>query len=183
MKQLPAGAVLLFEDETILRLFPVLRRAWSLRGEQAEVPITGRNDKRVLFGTINIRTGHRIVLRQRNMRQESFQAFLRLLRRSYPGRQIWLLLDEAGGHTAPKSQALAAALDIELIWLPKQCSELNGMDHLWREVKDDISANYQFSSIDEHAAYAEAYIFNLSNREALCRAGILSKNFWLKRFL
>ena len=180
---MPAGAVLLFEDETILRLFPVLRRAWSLRGDQAVVPITGRNDKRVLFGTINLRTGHRIVLRCRNMWQESFQDFLRLLRRSYPGRPVRLLIDEARCHTAPQSQALAKALNIELVWLPKQCSELNGMDHLWREVKDDISANYQFNSIDEHASYAEDYILKLSNQQALRRAGILSKNFWLKAFL
>ena len=180
---MPADAVLLFEDETILRLFPVLRRAWSLRGEQAVVPITGRNDKRVLFGTINLRTGHRIVLRLRNMRQESFQSFLLLLRRSYPGRAVWLLLDEAPCHIAPQSQVLAATLNIEMVWLPKQCSELNGMDHLWREVKDDISANYQFSYIDEHACYVEDYLFKLSKREALHRAGVLSKNFWLKSFL
>ena len=61
---MPEGAVLLMEDETILRLFPVLRRAWSLRGHQAVVPITGRNAKRVLFATINdVRTGHRICLK------------------------------------------------------------------------------------------------------------------------
>ncbi len=95
----------LFEDETILRLFPVLRRAWSLRGEQAGVPITGNNAKRVLFGTLNPRPGHRIGFRWLNMRQESFQAFLRFLRHSYPGRAIGLLLDEAPGHIAPKSQA------------------------------------------------------------------------------
>jgi hypothetical protein len=45
LKRLPPDAVLLFEDETILRLFSVLRRAWSLRGEQAVVPITGSNAK------------------------------------------------------------------------------------------------------------------------------------------
>jgi transposase len=180
---MPEGAVLLFEDETLLRLFPVLRRAWSWRGEQAVVPITGRNEKRVLFGTINLRTGHRIVLRRRDMRQANFQAFLRRLRRCYPGRQVWLLLDEAPGHTAPTSQALAQALDMILVFLPKQCPELNGMDHLWREVKDDLSANYQFDSIEEHADYAEDYLLKLSNRQALRRAGILSKNFWLKSFL
>jgi hypothetical protein len=170
------------EDETILRLFPVLRRAWSLRGEQAVVPITGRNAKRVLFGTINIRTGHRIVRRGPNMRQEHFQAFLRDLRRCYPGRPLWMLLDEAPCHIAPKSQALAKALEIVFVWLPKQCSELNAMDHLWRELKDDISANHQFNSIDEHADYAENYTLSLSNRQALRRAGILSKSFWLKSF-
>jgi hypothetical protein len=79
---MPEGAVLLFEDETILRLLPVLRKAWSLRGEQAVVPITGGNAKRVLFGTLNLRTGHRIGFRGPTMRQEHFQSFLRLLRRS-----------------------------------------------------------------------------------------------------
>jgi DDE superfamily endonuclease len=175
--------VLLFEDETILRLFPVLRRAWSLRGEQAIVPITGGNAKRVLFGTINPRTGHRIVLCRPNMRQEHFQAFLPLLRHSYPGREIWLLLDEAPCHIAPKSQALAEDLNIVLIWLPKQCSELNAMDQLWRELKDNISANYQFKDIEEHAAMAEHWILSLSKSEALVKAGVLSKNFWLQSFL
>lgn len=180
---MPDAALLLFEDETILRLFPVLRRAWSLRGEQAKVFITGGNAKRVLFGAINPCTGHRIVWRAPNMRQEYFQTFLRLLRRSYPGRPIWMLLDAAPCHIAPRSQALARALGIELIFLPKQCSELNAMDHLWRELKGDISANYQFQSIDEHVDFAAEYVLRLSNRQAQRRAGILSKNFWLRAFL
>jgi hypothetical protein len=180
---MPADAVLLMEDETILRLFPVLRRAWSLRGYQARVPITGRNAKRVLFGTINIRTGHRIVHRYLNMRQESFQDFLRQLRRRYKERPIWLLLDDAPCHTAPKSKALAAKLGIVLIPLPKQCSELNAMDHLWKQLKAEISANYQFKDIGWHSHYAEQYVLSLTNFEAKLRAGILSKNFWLKLFV
>ena len=106
----------------MLRLFPVLRRAWALRGEQAHVPITGRNAKRVLFGAINLRTGHRVLLRRPNMQQAHFQAFLRLLREAYPGRRMALRLDEAPGHRAAKRQGLAAQLDIGLIWLPKPCA-------------------------------------------------------------
>ena len=183
LKHLPPQAVWLFEDETILRLFPVLRRAWSLRGEQAVVPITGNNAKRVLFGALNPRTGHRLVFRCLNMRQESFQAFLRLLRHSYPGRAIWLLWDAAPCHLAPKSQALAETLKIVLVWLPKQCSELNAMDHLWRALKAQISANSQFKSIDEHANFAENWLRSLSSHETLLKAGVLSKNFWLPSFL
>jgi transposase len=179
---MPANAVLLFEDETVLRLFPVLRRAWALRGEQAKIGITGRNAKRVLFGTINLRTGHRIIQRSPNMRQEYFQAFLQQLRRSYPGRQIWLLLDEAPGHIAAKSQTLARQFDIMLIWLPKQCSELNAMDQLWRDLKSNISANQQYVNIDEHAAFAEKWIMFLTRIEALRKASILSDDFWLKSF-
>ena len=50
------------------------------------------------------------------------------------------------------------------------------------EIKADISANYQYSSIDEHAAFAENYVLQLTNKQALKKAGILSKNFWLKNF-
>ena len=180
---MPPSAVLLFQDEIILRLFPVLRRAWALKGEQARVGISGKNAKRVLFGTINLRTGHRITMQHPGLNQQGFHAFLRLLRRSYSGRPLWMLLDEATAHTAPKSQSLAEALNITLVWLPKQCPELNAMDHLWKELKADISANYQYQDIDEHAVFAELYTLSLSNPQALKRAGILSENFWLKSFL
>jgi transposase len=180
---MPVSAVLLFQDEIQLHLFPVLRRAWSLSGEQATVGISGQNAKRVLFGTINLHTGHRITMRHLRLNQAGFQAFLHLLHRRYKGRQIWMLLDGASAHIAPRSQSLAKDLDIVLVWLPKQCPELNAMDHLFKEVKADISANYQYSSIDEHAEYAENYIFKLTNKQALTKAGILSKNFWLKNLL
>lgn len=101
---MPVSAVLLFEDEIQLRLFPVLRRAWSLSGEQATVGITGENAKRVLSGTINLRTGHRITQCHPRLNQQGFQAFLRLLRRRYKGRQIWMLLDRATPHITPKSR-------------------------------------------------------------------------------
>lgn len=179
---MPAEAVLLFEDETIVRLFPTMRRSWSMRGEQASIAISGLNARRVLFGTINVRTGHRILMRRNNMKQEGFGQFLKDLRRCYRKLPIYMLLDAAGLHTAVGNQRLAKRLHIELIWLPKQCSELNGMDQLWRSVKGDISANQQFSNIDEHADFAENYIMKLTNTQALRKAGILSKNFWLKKY-
>lgn len=166
---MPASSVLLFEDEIVLRLFPELRRAWSLSGEQAVVGITGRNAKRVLFGTINLRTGHRVVMTAPRMDQQGFQRFLRLLRRCYRHRPVWLLLDGASTHIAPKSKQVAKDLNIMLVWLPKQCPELNAMDHLFKEVKADISANHQYQNIDEHAAFAANYILQLTSQQTLKR--------------
>ena len=117
------------------------------------------------------------------MRQEDFQAFLRLVRRRYGRRPIWMLLDEAPSHIAKRSLALAAQLDMHFIFLPKQCSELNAMDQLWKELKGQISANYQFASIEEHARHAEAWLMSLTKQEALRKAGVLSKNYWLRSFL
>lgn len=162
-----------------MRWFPPLRSVWAFRGQQAVVPITGNNAKRVLFGVLNPRTGHRLIFRRLRQRQEDFQAFLQYLRHHYPGRPIWLLLDRAPSHKAGRSQALAARLGIVLVWLPKQCSELNAMDHLWKELKRLIAANRQYHSIDEEAEQAEQWVLNLSPTEALRKAGVLSDNFWL----
>lgn len=57
------------------------------------------------------------------------------------------------------------------------------MNHLFREVKADLPAKYQYQSIEEHAAFAEDYILELTSRQALTKAGILSKYFWLKNHL
>lgn len=170
---------MLVEDETILRLFPPLRAKWAWRGTQAAVRISGRNARRVLYGAISLHTGHRVLMRGRSMRQGEFQAFLRLLRRRYPGRAIWLVLDGHGAHTAAATGRLAAALGIELVFLPKQWSELNVMDHLWKALKTGIAANRQYDTVDEQADRAEQYVLGLKPREAMRKAGMLSPGFWL----
>jgi DDE superfamily endonuclease len=100
----------------------------------------------------------------------------------YPGRRIWLLLDEAPCYTAILSQVFAAQLDIVLVWLPKQCSELNAMDQLWKELKGDLAANRQFRNIAETVDYAEQWVLNLTDNQALQKAGVFSKSHWLKHF-
>lgn len=154
-----------------------------MQGEQTPVFITGRNAQRVLFCALNMRTGHRIVMEAKGMGQAGFQAFLARLRRSYRHLPVWLILDRASMHTALKSTRIAKDLNIELIWLPKQCPELNVVDHLWRIVKASVSANYQHQSIELHAVAAIEYINSLTNKQARTKAGILADNFWLKKLL
>ena len=174
--------MLLAQDETTLRLLPPLRAAWAPRGKQATVPISGENAQRVLFGALNVATGHRVLLRRSRSCAADFQAFLRGLRTKHyrAGQPIWLLFDRATCHTAAGSLALAARLDITLLWLPRQCSELNAMDHLWRHLKDDLAANRQRADIDALALQAEAWVLALSAQDTLRKAGLLSKNCWLK---
>lgn len=180
LKRLSKNTVILINDEVLLRWFPPLRSAWGEEGEQIEVPITGRNAKRVLFGFLNPGTGHRIILCRKKQCQEDFQMALRLLRKRYGNRPLALLLDEASCHTAKNSKALATELDILLVWLPKQCPELNPVDHLWRALKKDVAANRQFETMDEEMVWAEEWYLGMSNRTALRKAGVLSKDFWLR---
>jgi transposase len=174
----------LFIDWTLLRLFPPLRAAWSRRGEQALVPITGQNAKRVLFGAINLHTGQRVVLIGKRAGGAETRAFFEELRRRYrQAGRIWLLLDRASAHTNDKTLRLADQLGLELVWLPKQWPELNAMDQLWKELKRLIAANRQATNIDALAQEAADWILTLSTQDALRKAGILSPNFWLRNLL
>ena len=179
---MPSRAVLLAEDETTLRFLPPLRAAWAPRGQQAHVPISGHNAQRTLFGALNVRNGRRVLLRRAHACAADFQAFLRHLRHDHyrSGQPIWLLLDLAPCHVAAGSLALAAELNITLLWLPRQCSELNAMDHLWRHLKADLAANRQRPNIEALAEQAETWILALSPQQTLRKAGLFSKNCWLK---
>ena len=168
------------EDETDLRLFPPLRAGWARRGQETPVPISGGNAKRVLFGAINLQTGRRVFLARRRQRGLEFEDFLEEVRWYYRGRPVAMLLDEDSSHTAADSQDSADGLEIELLWLPKRSPHLNPMDHLWRHGKAVMSANHQYASIEEQVERFIGYLDGLSTNEALTKAGVYSKDFWLR---
>lgn len=172
--------MLLVEDETDLLLFPPLRAGWALRGRPREVPISGQNDRRVVFGAMNLCTGRRWFLARRYGQAADFQAFLSLLHAHYRGWRLALLLDEDSSHTANRSLELAYELSIKLIWLPKRAPKLNPMERLWGDGKDVVSASRQYATVEDQVHRFLAYLESLSPREALHTSGVLSNHFWLR---
>jgi transposase len=170
----------LFEDETDLLLFPPLEALWGKRGAPTPVLLTGWNARQVFCGTLDLQTGHRMVARYDRQRTDEFCDFLEILREHYPGWRLLLLLDGHPSHTAEATRSLAEDLDIELAFLPKRSPHLNGMDHLFRRGKQTVSANRQYPDIDAHAGAFMAWVVGLTTHQALTKAAILSKNFWLR---
>lgn len=166
-----------------MRLFPPLRAAWSLRGQQASVLVSGRNAKRVLFVALNLRTGHRVAVARSRSTIDDFIVFLELLRRRYRHRSIALLLDGARYHTHPRAARRAAELDITFFVLPRQSPKLNPLDHLFGTLKDNAAANRQLEPVDELAQWAIQWILSLTNAQALGMAALRSHRFWLYHLL
>lgn len=175
--------MVLAEDETDLLLFPPLRAGWTRRGEVAEVRLSGWNARQVVFGAMNLSTGHRLFLARSRQKANDFQAFLEVVHHHYRAWPIALLLDEDPSHTAKSSVALATELNMTLIWLPKRAPKLNPIDTLWGQAKDVVSANKQYACLDEQVERFLAYLSAWSNREALIAAGVCAPDFWLKDVL
>ena len=166
-------------DEIFILETPPLTSCYCRVGEQAGVPITGSHGRRVLHGAINIQTGDVVLLVTDTFNQGTHQTFLQLIRSHWRGWQIVLFEDRAKQHTAYASRELATKLNIQIRLLPKATPELNAMDHLWRHTTRDGLANRPTITMDQSAEAACQYIQYLSPRQRLCKAGVLSGNFWL----
>jgi hypothetical protein len=166
-------------DETIVTETPPLSSCYGHIGRQVRVPITGNRSKRILHGAINVKTGDVSLLITKEWTQETHQGFLSMIRSHWRGWNIVLFEDRAGRHTSPESLEWAEELGIEVRLLPKATPELNAMDDLWKHTKGEALGDRETVTIDESALAACQHIIDLSPRDRLRQAGILSGNFWL----
>ncbi len=171
--------IFLFLDSTIFTEVPPLRAMWAPIGQQAKVPITGAHDRRFLTVALNIRTGDYIDYVSTEYRQVNFQQVLHLIREHWRGWHIVLFLDRDSAQRAKASRRLARDLHIELRWLPKACSELNVVDHLWRHLKEETCINEPTPNLDLTVHRACRHLAQLTPRQRLEKAGVLSATFWL----
>lgn len=166
-------------DETIITETPPLYCCYGRLGQQVCVPITGNRSKRILHGALNITTGDILLLITEIWDELTHQYFLEMIRSHWRGWHIILFEDHGTPHTSDDSLELAVSLGIQVRLLPVACPKLNAMDHLFRFVKKEAVANRPTTSIDVSAQAACDYIYALSRRERLVKAGVLSGNFWL----
>lgn len=166
-------------DEVIVTETPPLYCCYGRYGQQVCVPITGNRAKRIIHAALNILTGDLMLLITEIWDALTHQYFLELIRAHWRGWHIILFEDRGSPHTAEDSLEWAAALGIEVRLLPRACPELNAMDHLFRSVKGRGVANRPTHSIEASADAACRYLYTLSRRERLVKAGVLSGNFWL----
>ncbi|MDD5371671.1 MAG: transposase, partial [Anaerolineaceae bacterium] len=66
-----------------------------------------------------------------------------LLVRQYPASRIILVLDNAAYHKSAAALAILSLFEepVGVVWLPPYCSELNAIERLWGDIKDQVCAN------------------------------------------
>lgn len=166
-------------DEIIITETPPLYFCYGRIGQQVCVPITGNRAKRIIHGAMNIITGDLVLFITQEWDALTHQFFLAMVRSHWRGWRIILFEDRGSPHTAEDSQELAQELGIQLRFLPRASPELNAMDHLFRFVKGEAVANRPTLTMDQSADAVCRYLYEMSHRERLTKAGVLSGNFWL----
>jgi transposase len=130
---------------------PALARMWAAVGQQPEVPAPGQNEKKVVYGGVDYRTGELTYTVADTKCGAAFLAFLVTLVTAYAGRKIRLVCDNGRFHTTKAVQQwLAENCDeIQVFWLPPYSPSLNLIERLWGHIKRTILANVLYETLDD----------------------------------
>jgi len=153
LANLPADETAVFQDEVDVHLNPKIGSCWMPRGQQAEVPTPGNNEKRHLAGSLIWRTGTLIVSPAGGQRNAKlFVAHLEDLRCRLRGsRRIHVICDNAPFH---RSRLVHDYLKewghrIVLHYLPKYAPETNPIERVWWQLHETLTRNHRCSTIEE----------------------------------
>lgn len=81
-------------------------------------------------------TGARFFRELPSLHADTFQIFSEAFAHAFPDRFNSLLLDNRGAHTAPRLRWPDNGRDV---WLPPYGPELNPIERVWRDLKDDLA--------------------------------------------
>ena len=97
-----------------------------------------------VYGAVAPATGARFFLERPSLKADMFQLFIDAFAQAFPDSLNILLVDNSGAHTA---QRLRWPEHVRCVWLPPYGPELNPIERLWRDVKDDL-AWQSFTDLD-----------------------------------
>ena len=142
---------MIFQDEMEIHRHPALTRMWAPVARQPEVPAPGRNEKKVIYGGVDYRTGKLTYTVADTKCGAAFLTFLAALVATYVGKKIRLVCDNGRFHsTAAVQEWFQRHRDqIEVYWLPPYCPSLNLIERLWGHLKRTVLANVLYGSLPE----------------------------------
>ncbi len=122
------------QDESRFGLLTIRRRRLTARGVQPVGTIQHVFQWFYVYGAVAPTTGEHFFLELPYLNAANFQIFVDAFAQAYPDSLNILVLDKSGAHTAHR---LKLPDNVRLVFLPPYCPELNPIERLWRDLKDD----------------------------------------------
>ncbi len=137
------------QDESRCGLLTVRRRRLTARGVQPVGTLQHVFDWFYVYGAVAPTTGESFFFELPHLNHRNFQVFLDEFAQAFPDTLNLLVLDKSGGHTAKR---LRIPENVRLVWLPPYSPELNPIERVWRDLKDQL-AWQQFPDVEVQQEY------------------------------
>jgi len=154
--------LILFEDEASFAQWGSLSDTWARRGQQPEVPTSGKRKGYKVFGAIEYCSGRLFSQGiEGRFTSDSYQGFLHMILAQTP-QHLFLIHDGARYHTSKAIQQFFAAHADRLTVhpLPSYSPDYNPIEYLWKKTKQRATPNQYFKelgaltvSVDKALAY------------------------------
>jgi transposase len=154
--------LILFEDEASFAQWGSLSYTWARRGQQPEVPTSGKRKGYKVFGAIEYFSGRLFYQGiEGRFNSENYQTFLQMIL-DHTTEHLFLIHDGARYHTSASTQAFLAAHSDRITEhpLPSYSPDYNPIEYLWRNTKKRATHNKYFKefaaltvSVDKALAY------------------------------
>ena len=153
--------VVLAADETRITWQAEIRRAWLKCNEKTVVKVQRSNEYQNYFGALNLKSHKAHVIRLDWQDTDTIIQALKKLSKSYPGKRLCILWDNARWHKSKKlRQELKKGKSLEhihLINFPPYAPDVNPEEHVWKYGKDCL-ANETLDSFDNTRLLFESSI-------------------------
>jgi transposase len=168
---LPAGSVVLAEDETHLDLLARVRASWMPTGIRHRILTPGSNIRRTIHGAINLATGawhHHVSVKNVSV---VFCYFLQMLLDAYADAPVVAVICDNGTthHSKITKKWLADHPRLLLIEGAKYSPQDNPVERIWAVLKQHI-ANTAPATIADRIRQAHAFHRNRTNQQNLTTA-------------
>src|SRR5215471_21028358 len=139
-------ALILFEDEASFAQGGSLSYPWARRGQQPEVPRSGKRKGSTVFGAREYFSGRRFSQGiEGRFTSERYQAFLQMIMGQTPAHLV-VIHDGARYHTRQSTEAFLAAHSHRITAepLPSYAPDYNPIEYLWKKTKQRATHNKYF---------------------------------------
>jgi transposase len=138
--------MILFEDEASFAQWGSLSYTWARRGQQPEVPTSGKRKGYKVFGAIDYFSG-RLFFQgiEGRFNSASYHAFLQMIL-AQTTEHLFLIHDGARYHTSASTQTFLAAHHDRITEhpLPSYSPDYNPIEYLWKKTKQRATHNKYF---------------------------------------
>lgn len=165
-------------DETDLHLCPDLAtQGLHVVGQQTILRAPGIDQVAYLFGSVDPFLGDGLFEIYDRKRSEEFCLHLEHLSELYPYSFLFIGCDYAPAH---RSHDTALYLkdkqqEVELVYFPTYSPNLNGMEHLWRYLRKNMTRNTTYESLPVECLAICAWLENLSFDRMIQTLGTVKK--------
>lgn len=156
--------VLLYFDESRFGTHSKIGRSWRIKGKRSPVKVKLGYDNFYLYSSVEPKTGEHFTLIMPHCDTDCFNVYLQHLAQHYQGKQIYIIMDQAGWH---KAKGVKKNPDIHFIFLPPYSPELNPVEKFWQYIKDKILKNKVYQSLEQIQDAICFFFQNCISRETI----------------